>query len=227
MAFTGFPPKVRYVPVPSPLFSELLEQIDDIAELKCTLRLMWLLHEKRSYPRFLTRRELATDRGLAKALVSDGSDPQAAIDRTLEAVVRRGIFLSGLSKGTEESERVYALNTEPDRKAIARVLNKPPPAGQQLQQGPQDGPSERPNIFGLYEDNIGLLSPMIAEELKQTEAAYPQSWIEDAFREAVSNNKRSLRYINAILERWERDGKGDGRPLRYPKKNSFEERVGR
>jgi len=227
VAFTGFPAKVRYVPVPGPLFSELLEQIDDIAELKCTLRLMWLLHEKRSYPRFLTRRELATDQVLAKVLSSDGNDPQTAIDRALAAAVRRGTFITGPTRGGEASERVYALNTEPDRKALARVLTSPPRVVEGLQPGASDGPAERPNIFGLYENNIGLLSPMIAEELKQTEAVYPQSWIEDAFREAVSNNKRSLRYITAILERWEQDGKGDGRPLRYPKKNSFEERVRR
>ncbi len=188
---------------------------------------MWLLHEKRSYPRFLTRRELVTDRVLARVLVRDGSDPQAAIDRALMSAVRRGTFLSGLVKGTGASERVYALNTEPDRRAMARVVTKTSLGGEEVPPSAQEEPSERPNIFGLYEDNIGLLSPMIAEELKHTEAAYPHGWIEDAFREAVSNNKRSLRYITAILERWERDGRGDGRPLRYPKKNSFEERVGR
>ncbi len=66
---------------------------------------------------------------------------------------------------------------------------------------------ERPNIFTLYEQNIGLLSPMIAEELKDAADHYPAEWIESAFREAVLLNKRNWRYINAILRRWETEGR--------------------
>jgi len=58
---------------------------------------------------------------------------------------------------------------------------------------------DRPNIFILYEQNIGLLTPPIADELRQAEQTYPAGWIEEAFREAVSLNKRSWRYIRAIL----------------------------
>lgn len=66
---------------------------------------------------------------------------------------------------------------------------------------------ERPNIFVLYEQNIGLLSPMIAEELKDAADRYPVEWIESAFREAVLLNKRNWRYISAILRRWETEGR--------------------
>ena len=40
MPSSEFPPRVRYTPVPNPLFGPLLEQIDDLAELKCTLRVI-------------------------------------------------------------------------------------------------------------------------------------------------------------------------------------------
>jgi DnaD/phage-associated family protein len=66
---------------------------------------------------------------------------------------------------------------------------------------------ERPNIFVLYEQNIGLLSPMIADELKDAGDQYPQDWIEAAFREAVEQNKRKWSYIRAILRRWEAEGR--------------------
>lgn len=66
---------------------------------------------------------------------------------------------------------------------------------------------ERPNIFVLYEQNIGLLSPMIADELKDAADQYPQDWIEAAFREAVEQNKRKWSYIRAILRRWETEGR--------------------
>jgi DNA replication protein len=66
---------------------------------------------------------------------------------------------------------------------------------------------ERPNIFVLYEQNIGLLSPLIAEELKEAADRYPAEWIEAAFREAVLYNKRNWKYIRAILRRWETEGR--------------------
>jgi DNA replication protein len=66
---------------------------------------------------------------------------------------------------------------------------------------------ERPNIFVLYEQNIGLLSPLIADELKDAADQYPAEWIEAAFREAVQHNKRKWSYIRAILRRWETEGR--------------------
>jgi DNA replication protein len=66
---------------------------------------------------------------------------------------------------------------------------------------------ERPNIFVLYEQNIGLLSPLIADELKDAADHYPADWIEAAFREAVQQNKRKWSYIRAILRRWETEGR--------------------
>ncbi len=67
---------------------------------------------------------------------------------------------------------------------------------------------ERPNIFTLYEQNIGLLAPLVAEELRDASERYPWDWIEAAFREATQQNKRKWSYIRAILRRWETDGKG-------------------
>ena len=66
---------------------------------------------------------------------------------------------------------------------------------------------ERPNIFVLYEQNIGLLSPLLADELKDAADQYPGEWIEAAFREAVQHNKRKWSYIRAILRRWETEGR--------------------
>ncbi len=66
---------------------------------------------------------------------------------------------------------------------------------------------ERPNIFVLYEQNIGLLSPLIADQLRDAADHYPQEWIEAAFREAIQYNKRNWKYISAILRRWETEGR--------------------
>ncbi len=76
---------------------------------------------------------------------------------------------------------------------------------------------EQPDIFTLYEENIGMLTPLIADELREAEKLYPENWIKDAIKEAVSLNKRNIRYIVRILEHWLAEGKGDGTHRRYSK----------
>ena len=75
------------------------------------------------------------------------------------------------------------------------------------------------NIFALYEQNIGIITPMIAEELKEADKLYPPQWIEEAFKEAVTLNKRSWKYITRILERWASEGKDSGEHRRDIKKD--------
>src|SRR4030067_1000164 len=74
---------------------------------------------------------------------------------------------------------------------------------------PIDIYSEHPNIFQLYEANVGPLTPMIADALRDAEKTYQADWIEDAFRIAVERNKRNWRYIDAILHRWQEGGRDD------------------
>jgi DnaD/phage-associated family protein len=68
---------------------------------------------------------------------------------------------------------------------------------------------EHPNIFQLYEANIGPLTPLIADALRDAEKTYQADWIEDAFRIAVERNKRNWHYIEAILNRWQEGGRDD------------------
>ncbi|HUW44452.1 MAG TPA: DnaD domain protein [Dehalococcoidia bacterium] len=75
------------------------------------------------------------------------------------------------------------------------------------------------NIFALYEQNIGLIQALIAEELKEAEKLYPPQWIEEAFKEAVTLNKRNWRYIASILRRWASEGKDSGEYKRDIKKD--------
>lgn len=66
---------------------------------------------------------------------------------------------------------------------------------------------ERPNIFKLYETHFGILTPMMADQLKCDEKEYPADWIEDAIREAVQHNVRNWKYVKAILESWKEKGR--------------------
>ncbi|HNY83505.1 MAG TPA: DnaD domain protein [Anaerolineaceae bacterium] len=66
----------------------------------------------------------------------------------------------------------------------------------------------RPNLFELYEKNIGVLTPMIADQLKLDEAEYPYEWIVEAIGEAVEYNARNWKYVSAILKSWKEKGRG-------------------
>ena len=215
-AFAGFPRGVRSTPVPNPVFGALLEQIDDLAELKCILRVIWLLHEKRG-ARVVSLRELLADRTLVAALSADGAPDPAAVRRALARAARRGV----LATATDDTgQRLFALNGEPDRTALHKRAAHGPPLAPSGGPAPWEAATERPNIFAIYEDNVGMITPIIAEELKKAEADYPEHWIEDAIREAVSLNRRSWRYIVRILERWRHEGRGDGEPGKHPAKAS-------
>ncbi|MDD4873889.1 MAG: DnaD domain protein [Dehalococcoidales bacterium] len=66
--------------------------------------------------------------------------------------------------------------------------------------------NENGNLFKLYETEVGALTPIIVENLKDAINRYPLDWFGFAFREAALLNKRNWRYIQAILERWKIEG---------------------
>lgn len=212
-AFKGFPQRMQYAPLPSLFFSQLLPQIMDLAELKVVLHTFWLLHRKRGYPRFVTYRELASDptlmSGLAFPMPEGQGEPAEHLAQGLRAAVARGVLLHLLLNHSGGQEDLYFLNTPSDQRAMALVQGGRISLGA-LPRGEAYTPTSAPDIFRLYEENIGLLTPLIAEELRQAESEYPMSWIRDAFREAVALNKRNWRYISRILERWAAEGRDHG-----------------
>ncbi len=214
--FVGFPAgKVRFTPVPDLLFTELLSQIDNLPELKVTLHVVWLLHRKKGYPRYVLREELLRDSVLLKGLRVRGQSPEELVCEGLERAVARGTLLH-LSAGSGEGETQdwYFLNSEEGRRAVEQARSGELKLGAS---SPRDEPQvelERPNIFVLYEQNIGTLQPIIAQELQEAEQKYPADWIEEAFRIAVGQNARKWKYVQAILERWAAEGKDDGKARR-------------
>ena len=223
--FAGFPRRSRLTAMPSLLFGRLLEEIDDLAEMKCTLRLVWMLQNSRGFPRYVTIDEIMADRVLIKGLAGAGTDAASEVRRGLGLAVRRGTVVTGSLERGGKILQVYALNSEAERGAFDEMTDAAAPAEAP---SPSVVPeTDTPNIFGLYENNIGMLNPIIAEELKRAEETYPEEWIRDAFREAVTRNKRSWRYIAVILDRWDREGRDDGRPVRSPEKAGYERFLGR
>ena len=224
--FSGFSPKSKFTSIPNIFFSEVLPQINDLAELKVTLHIIWALYQKRGYPRYVTYGELLSDPTLINGLKTEGSPPEL-LRRSLDQAVSRGTLLHLTLERNGEAQDLYFVNTEADRTAVARIESGELETGALVKAEPYQISPEQPNIFTLYEKNIGMLTPIIAEELKEAEKLYPASWIQDAFKEAVDLNKRSWRYISRILERWAAEGKDDGEPGRDSKADANPEEYSR
>jgi DNA replication protein len=198
-AFSGFSAgKVRSVTIPEPVFTDLVPIIDDLDELKVTLYVLYRLSERRGRTPYLTHRDL-----LEAAPLLDGLEPnpEVALGAALTGAVERGTLLRAEAEVAGRKETVYFANSPRGRAALEALRR-----GEPL---PELSAPPRPNVYVLYEENVGPLTPLIAEELKEAEDTFPADWIEDAFREAVALNKRSWKYIRAILERWHTEGKTD------------------
>ena len=209
--FTGFPAKTQFTPLPNSFFSTLLPQISDIAELKTTLHIFWALYHKRGYPRFTTYRELLGDKSLMSSLKGEARPPDEVLRHALKMAAKRGTILHLALDRDGTPEDIYFLNTESDKQTMAKIQNgKLNLSGLKAKEPTLIETEEQPDIFTLYEQNIGMLTPMIADELRDALKVYPENWIRDAIKEAVSHNKRKWSYISAILEHWSAEGRGDG-----------------
>ena len=223
----GFPDDSRSTPVPNLVFGPVLEELDDLTALKCLLRLLWLHSQERLFRRYVTRDKMIADRTMSHALASTGSRPEEALDEALAKLEDMGLLIHLRTGQRDGGQHVYMPNTREGRRAAEHVKASglgvaARPAVRQRQEL-----AAKPNIFALYEDNIGIIPPMMAEMLKDAEATYPAAWIEGAFREAVTRNRRNWRYIEAILMAWATEGRDHGEPGGRPKKVDAREWIRR
>lgn len=217
--FTGFSSKAPAIPIPVQFFTELIGKIDDINELKLTLCLLWAVRVKIKSQRYMSLKQIA---GLCKEIglwANKDKISDDELEKMLNKAVERGTLIKARLKYKEKEENVYLVNIDKDREWLQRYT-----AGETVSKNLEikaieDATIEPlPDIFTLYEQNIGIISPIIAEDLKRAEELYPAQWINDAFKEAVQLNKRSWRYILRILERWSMEGRLDGKTGRYSEK---------
>ena len=202
-SFEGFSEgKLHLTPIPEPFFSQLLPRIVHLAELKLAIYIFWRLDHMEGAFRYLRRDDFSQDENFMAGL---GEDAGQALDEALAEAVGDGILLQVRIPLENRHESLYFLNSAKGRAAVQAIEDgiwRP----MESDEIPDNLPLETPNIFRLYEENIGPLTPMIAEALGDAENTYPKQWIEEAIRIAVEKNKRNWRYAEAILKRWQREG---------------------
>jgi len=201
--FKGFTDSETFTQLPDGFFHHLLKEIKDADELKVTTYFLWRVEHMDGPFRALCETDF------------DGKDLGLSVEETrsgLEKATKRGSLL----RSQHEADVFYFLNSPRGRAAAeafakgqwresARILSAPP--------------MERHNIFKLYEENIGALTPLIADTLKDAEDTYQPEWIADAIELAIKNNKRNWKYCEAILKRWKEEGRAEKQDRRDAEKD--------
>ncbi|HEU0164164.1 MAG TPA: DnaD domain protein [Thermomicrobiales bacterium] len=201
------------MPIPQAFFDDVLPGITSLEELHVSLAIFRLTHLAGGYDEPIAERSLIRDRNLRNAMKVDGSprEPDRRIEHGLELAVARGTLLRLEVRSGRRPSIWYYVNTPFNRSSVAAMERGavPAPATVWETDAQPEVRVERPNAFRLYEQNIGPLTPLIADQITRAIDEYPGDWIEDAIVESVSYNRRSWRYITRILESWATNGRGD------------------
>lgn len=201
------------VRLPQEFFLELLPTISHIDELQVTLvalRYVGRVDEGTA----VSEHSFVHDEGLRRALRTEGSPrgPEDRIRHGLELALARGTLLRVIHEHKRREEPWYYLNS-PRNRAMITGFERNNHAIIEASEDDHDPPlrvrPDRPNAFRLYEQNIGPLTPLIADQIIRALEDYPHDWIEEAMSEAVAYNRRSWRYISTILDNWLASGRSD------------------
>jgi len=196
----------QLVPLPADFITRVLPQITSMLELKVTLHLFAMVTRQTSRPRRVSWDTLVTDEILAQSLqvVAVHARPSDLLAEGLGLAVQRGTI-------------IHVVRPDIHGRAINWYLVHTATNVVWAQRHEEQGESpvalmSVPTIVAIYEQHIGVVTPMILAELQRAETQYPATWVPDAIREAVLANVRSWRYIAKILARWSKDGRGDTTP---------------
>ena len=220
MTSTNKSKEFRYTPTPNIVFGKLLDEIEDINNLKFILRIIWMINQVKRVPKYITIKEITSDKILYPIIYKESvKEIETACISMIQKPSLNELLMCHQINENGSHNTIVALNTSRNKAMLFKI--------QQIDQSDSvfqstvDIAEETSNIFKLYEDNIGVLNPIIADELKAAENTYPHDWVSSAFKEAVLRNKRSWQYIKTILENWYREGKTDGRIGGNSKKSRY------
>ncbi len=216
----GLPDNVVFSAIPTCYLNMIMPGVDSLDELKLSLLMFGVLYKKKGSPQYVSLSDLMADPAVTMNL-GHGKCTGKSLKQALDNVVDRGVFIHLEVTSNNKHETVYFINNPTNQQIVKNIKNGTVQLDlADIESELTEPAGQLPNIFAYYEENIGMLTPLIADELRLAENTYPQPWIIEAIREAVVNNKRNWRYILRILERWLSEGKTNGA---YRQNNSQED----
>jgi DNA replication protein len=200
--FSGFQEDdQKGIRLPERFFTQVLPHITDLSQLRLLLYMFWHSDQQETKVPYFRLEDLLLDPALIKMTKDEGG-----LRNALAGLVEVGVVLQADLSWMEET--YYFLNTPQGRVAVA-AIDKGEWQKEKQERRPIHLTPDQPNIYKLYEENIGPITPMIAEILKMDEATYPITWINEAIEIAVTRNARNWKYVQAILARWQKEGRGN------------------
>jgi DnaD/phage-associated family protein len=209
-SFKGFSSKGSPVQIPKNFFTEIIPDIDNAHTLKILLHAFHLANQVESQITYFEPDKLCD---------AYFSADKQGFWKGLELAVEMNWLLTADINKAGNQTRICMLNTPRNKAAIEAIRKGELALPDQII---DPNTSQRPDIFRLYEENIGPLTPIIADSLKDLEENYPIDWITKAIQVAVKNSARSLRYIEVVLQNWQEEGKYDRTDRRRRKKTKEE-----
>ncbi len=196
--FTGFPAgKTRTIRLPESFFQSVFPMLETSLEIKTALLAFWLLEQQEGTSRFLRLDDFIQP----PAWFNENS--KTKIKNAVQKLVDIGLLLTALPEGYTET--LYFLNSERGKALSQAYQNGVWSPGEDSTGLNVD--RERRTVYQLYEENIGPLTPLIADALQDAVKTYSEDWIAEAIQIAVENNVRRWKYVEAILASWKKEGR--------------------
>ena len=220
-AFVGFPAgDLEEVLIPARLLTDLLSRIDSLAETRLTLYCYQQIGRLSAQAAWLRARDLRSDPALLEMMsgLTELHSPQKVLDDALEKALVRNALLGLELPGAdgEPPDKALFPNTEAGRRLRAEMNatgtavrgdGSIPPLARLAESEP----------FRLYHQNFGLLTPVLADQLRSLIEDFPLPWVCEAMEIAIGRNIKALAYVKAILNRWERESRESGETYGFPR----------
>lgn len=203
----GFPEPMTYTPIPDSVLGKSLVEFTDGDLLRCFLRILWHLYRSKDKIKSVDVTTLNSDSVIRAILANRATPDLSRLSTALKEMHGFGLLMFA-RVGEDTKNPKILLHTQHNAKRIeasswqSTDLIEPTQA--------LANTSSESNVFELYEQNIGLITPLVADELKDMENQYPIAWVEEAIGLSVIYNRKSIRYISRILERWRNEGRDGG-----------------
>jgi len=204
ITFSGFEEsKKGFTGIPDQFFSEILPAIRDLSELKIILYILWSTYTHGDFGMSFSAEDILRDKKFIDGLEEENQSVEKLVNKSLEnAAVDNVLIFLDLK---DEKKKVYFINSPRGRAALELIKNGNLPNDLSHPKATLD--VIKPNLFQLYQENIGPLTPLIADALRDAQDTYPEDWIDEAIQIAVKNNVRRWKYIETILTRWQEEGR--------------------
>ncbi|MFL2647050.1 MAG: DnaD domain-containing protein [Dehalococcoidia bacterium] len=201
--FEGFRTGSKAVAIPVEFFNELMPTLNRGVEIRVVLHVIYMIFRKSGRIRAVSFEELVNETSLRAALSEDTYRFQikGALDRGVQAGALLECHLN-------QHDFLYFLNNEGGRRQYQQIQMGTLSFSKDSQITTSINLNKTTPIIA-YEQEIGTVTPAIAEAIREAEGLYPTEWIIEALNLASTNNARSWRYVDAILKRWNKEGRND------------------